>query len=636
VRRTSKAHANGRFAKKFYGSLCEPFSHRRMPLVWAFFIINLEVAKQRHGGIMKKIYKKLMVLLDQKQKRTMVFLIFMMLIGAILETLGVSSIMPVMNVVMEENALENHEYLRVICEVFQIDNKRDLMILVLSSLVGIFVVKNIFLFFQQKMQLKFVYTNQFATSRRMMINFMQRPYEYYLNADTSVIQRSITSDVNNMYGLILALLQLISEIIVFIFLVAISLVADVWMCITVTSLLVVVLLVIKCVLKPIMKRAGEENQDYYSGLYKWIDQSVMGIKEIKIACREPYFINEYSKCGAGYVSAVQRYNLYNATPRLLIETVAIAGMVLYMMIQLLSGTGAVDIMPQLTLLALVAVRLIPCANRINNHLTSIAYFEPFFMGVSDNLQEEIQDENVDYAAETYQKSIDVEKLVIKDKIELKNITYKYPNTDVLIFDNADMEIPIGKSVGIVGTSGSGKTTVVDILLGLLRLQSGEILADGTEVREHYQEWLKNIGYIPQSIFMVDASIRKNVAFGYADEEIDDEKVWEALAEAQLDEFVKGLPEGLDTSIGERGIRISGGQRQRIGIARALFEDPEVLVLDEATSALDNDTEAAIMESINRLHGRKTLIIIAHRLQTIEKCDMVYRIENGKAVLQRFS
>ena len=636
VRRTSKAHANGRFAKKFYGSLCEPFSHRRMPPVWAFFIINLEVAKQRHGGIMKKIYKKLMVLLDQKQKRTMVFLIFMMLIGAILETLGVSSIMPVMNVVMEENALENHEYLRVICEVFQIDNKRDLMILVLSSLVGIFVVKNIFLFFQQKMQLKFVYTNQFATSRRMMINFMQRPYEYYLNADTSVIQRSITSDVNNMYGLILALLQLISEIIVFIFLVVISLVADVWMCITVTSLLVVVLLVIKCVLKPIMKRAGEENQDYYSGLYKWIDQSVMGIKEIKIACREPYFINEYSKCGAGYVSAVQRYNLYNATPRLLIETVAIAGMVLYMMIQLLSGTGAVDIMPQLTLLALVAVRLIPCANRINNHLTSIAYFEPFFMGVSDNLQEEIQDENVDYAAETYQMSIDVEKLVIKDKIELKNITYKYPNTDVLIFDNADMEIPIGKSVGIVGTSGSGKTTVVDILLGLLRLQSGEILADGTEVREHYQEWLKNIGYIPQSIFMVDASIRKNVAFGYADEEIDDEKVWEALAEAQLDEFVKGLPEGLDTSIGERGIRISGGQRQRIGIARALFEDPEVLVLDEATSALDNDTEAAIMESINRLHGRKTLIIIAHRLQTIEKCDMVYRIENGKAVLQRFS
>ena len=583
---------------------------------------------------MKKIYKKLMVLLDKKQKRKMMFLVFIMLIGAVLETLGVSSILPVMNVVLEENAIENHVYLQFICQVFQIDNTRDLMILVMSGLIIIFTVKNIFLFFQQKVQLKFVYTNQFATSRRMMINFMQRPYEYYLNADTSVIQRSITSDVNNMYGLILALLQLCSECIVFICLAAISLVTDVWMSITVTLLLLVVLFVIKCILKPIMKKAGEENQDYYSGLYKWIDQSVMGIKEIKIACRENYFINEYSKCGAGYVSAVQRYNLYNATPRLLIETVAIAGMVLYMMLQLLRGTEVIDIMPQITLLALVAMRLIPCANRINNHLTSIAYFEPFFMGVSDNLQEEIRDESIDYEAETYQKKIEVEKLDIKDKIELKNITYKYPNTEVLIFNDASMEIPIGKSVGIVGTSGSGKTTVVDILLGLLRLQSGDILADGVEVREHYREWLKNIGYIPQSIFMIDDSIRKNVAFGYAEEDIDDNKVWEALKEAQLDEFVRGLPEGLDTSIGERGIRISGGQRQRIGIARALFEDPEVLVLDEATSALDNDTEAAIMESINRLHGRKTLVIIAHRLQTIEKCDMVYRIESGKASRER--
>ena len=583
---------------------------------------------------MKKIYKKLMVLLDKKQKQKMVFLIFIMLIGAVLETLGVSMILPVMNVVLEENAIEKHVYLQVICQIFNIDNTRDLMILVMSALVIIFALKNIFLFFQQKIQLRFVYTNQFATSRRMMINFMERPYEYYLNADTAVIQRNITSDVNNMYGLILALLQLTSECIVFVCLAVVSLVADVWMSITVTVLLVVVLLVIKCILKPIMKKAGEENQDFYSGLYKWIDQSVMGIKEIKIANKENYFINEYAKCGAGYVSAVQRYNLYNATPRLLIETVAIAGMVLYMMVQLLNGAGVVDIMPQITLLAMVAMRLIPCANRINNHLTSISYFEPFFMGVSDNLQDEIRDENIDYDAETYQKKIDVKKLDIKDKIELKNITYKYPNTEVLIFNDADMEIPIGKSVGIVGTSGSGKTTVVDILLGLLQLQNGEILADGIEIREHYQEWLKNIGYIPQTIFMIDSTIRKNVAFGYADEDIDDEKVWQALKEAQLDEFVRGLPEGLDTSIGERGIRLSGGQRQRIGIARALFEDPEVLVLDEATSALDNDTEAAIMDSINRLHGRKTLIIIAHRLQTIEKCDMVYRIEGGKATRER--
>ena len=583
---------------------------------------------------MMKIYRKLMILLDKQHKRKMVLLVFLMLIGGVLETLGVSMVYPVMNVVMEENAVEKHWYLQTICNVFRIDNTRDLTVFVMVALVFVFAVKNAFLFLQQKIQLKFVYTNQFATSRRMMINFMQRPYEYYLNADTAVIQRSITSDVNNMYGLILALLQLISEGIVFVFLAVGSLLADVWMSLTVTALLVIVLLIIKCILKPIMKKAGEENQEYYSGLFKWIEQSVLGIKEIKIVNRENYFINEYSKCGAGYVNAVQRYNLYNATPRLLIETVAIAGMILYMLMQLLQGTQVEDIMPQLTLLAMAAMRLIPCANRINNHLTSIAYFEPFFMGVSDNLQEEIRDESIDYNEETYRKKVEVEKLDIRNEIVLKNITYKYPNTDVLIFDNAEMTIPVGSAVGIVGTSGAGKTTIVDILLGLLRIEKGSILADGVEVREHYASWLKNIGYIPQMIFMLDSTIRKNVAFGCPDEDIDDNKVWEALKEAQLDEFVRGLPDGLNTSIGERGIRLSGGQRQRIGIARALFEDPEVLVLDEATSALDNETEAAIMDSINRLHGRKTLIIIAHRLQTIEKCDMVYRIENGKAVRER--
>ncbi|MBR5579557.1 MAG: ATP-binding cassette domain-containing protein, partial [Lachnospiraceae bacterium] len=234
----------------------------------------------------------------------------------------------------------------------------------------------------------------------------------------------------------------------------------------------------------------------------------------------------------------------------------------------------------------------------------------------------------------YEKKKEVEKLEVRKNISLKDITYKYPGTEKLIFNHASMEIPIGAAVGIVGTSGSGKTTIVDILLGLLELETGSILADGAEVREQYERWLKNVGYIPQSIFMIDSTIRKNVAFGIPEDEIDDNRVWEVLKEARLDEFVRSLPQGLDTGIGERGIRLSGGQRQRIGIARALFEDPEVLVLDEATSALDNDTEAAIMDSINSLHGRKTLIIIAHRLQTIEKCDIVYRVENGKITKER--
>lgn len=585
---------------------------------------------------MNKIIKKLLVLLDKKQKHKMILLVFMMLIGAVLETMGVAIILPVMNVLLEDKAVYKHTYLQWICDIFGIgyDDTKSLVIVVMVGLILIFAIKNAFLFLQQKVQLKFVYSNQFATSRRMMINFMKRPYEYYLNADTAVIQRTITSDVNNMYGLILALLGLASEGIVFVCLVAVSLVSDVWMTVTVAALLVIVLLVIMFVLKPIMRRAGQENQDFYSGLFKWIEQSVLGIKEIKIANKESYFIREYSACGAGYVDAVQRYNLYNATPRLLIETIAIAGMILYILMRLLTGTSVIDIMPQVTLLAVAAMRLIPCANRINNYLTSISYFEPFFMGVSDNLQDEIRDESVDYNEKTYQTDAEVVKLPIEHTLEIKDIVYKYPNSEALIFNHANMTIPIGKSIGIVGTTGAGKTTVVDILLGLLKLESGSILADGVDIFDNYQGYLKNVGYIPQSIFMIDDSIRKNVAFGYADEDIDDEKVWHALKQAQLDEFVRSLPEGLDSGIGERGIRISGGQRQRIGIARALFEDPEVLVMDEATSALDNETEKAIMESINYLHGKKTLIIIAHRLQTIEQCDTVYRVEKGQITVER--
>ena len=583
---------------------------------------------------MIKILKKMNRLLDAKQKRLMVLIVFLMLIGGILESLSISVVIPVIEVLLDPDAVMNNKYMSLLYNGLHLQSITQFTIVMMCALIGAFVLKNLFLFLQNVVQLRFVYTNQFATSRKMMINFMNRPYEYYLNADTAVIQRSITSDVNNMYGLILSLLQLVSEMVVFACLVAVLLVVDAKMILTIAALLIVVLLLIKIVIKPIMVRAGQENQDYYSGLFKWIEQAVMGIKEIKIANKEQYFINEYAKCGFGYVSAVQRYNLYNSTPRLLIETVCIAGLVLYMLVVMLQGATVTEMLPQLTTFGLAAMRLIPSANRINNYLTNISYFEPFFMGVSDHLQEDIHDESIVYDVEAYAHAKKIEKMDITKEIVLQDITYKYPNTENLIFDHADMTIPIGSAIGIVGTSGSGKTTIVDVMLGLLQLQTGKILADGVDVSANYEGWLKNIGYIPQTIFMIDSSIRKNVAFGFADEDIDDERVWAVLKEAQLDEFVRSLPEGLDTGIGERGIRISGGQRQRIGIARALYEDPEVLVLDEATSALDNDTEAAIMDSINRLHGKKTLVIIAHRLQTIEKCDMVFRVENGKINRER--
>ena len=581
---------------------------------------------------MIKILKKLRVLLDKRQKYAMVGLIMLMVIGAFLQTLGVGLLVEVVNVAVDPNVVENNWLAAGLYRFMGSPGHRTFSLVVMILLIITYICKNLFLFIQQKLTLSFVYTNQFRTSERMMRNYLRRGYEFYLSADTAIVQRNITSDVNNMYALILALLQLMSDSVVSLFVVSYCFLTNGTMTLLLAVVLILLMLVLKNVLKPIMHKAGKDNQDYYSNLFKWISQTVQGIKEVKVGGKEQYFVNEYVKCGKGYVDAVQKYSLYNNVPKLLLETACVCTMVGYMIFQVLRGVSTSDMMGLLTTLGAAAIVLLPCVNRINNQINSIAYFEPFFMGVSDNLQDEISGDNVDISFATDED----EKLPVTSRIELRDITYAYPGTEKLIFNHADMVIPIGKSVGIVGTSGAGKSTIVDILLGLLDVKTGTICADGKDVKENYRKWLKNIGYIPQMIFMLDDTIRSNVAFGVPADRIDENRVWEVLKEAQLDEFVKTLPEGLDTGIGERGIRLSGGQRQRIGIARALYHDPEVLVLDEATSALDNDTEKAIMNSINMLHGKKTLIIIAHRLQTIEKCDIVYRVEDGKAVIERGS
>lgn len=581
---------------------------------------------------MGRILKKLNILLDKAQKRTMGWLLVLMVISAALQTLGVGMILPVVQIVMDEEAVSRPGMLHDVYLLLGGGSELRFMILVMLALVMAYVLKNVFLFFQQRATLAFVYSNQFRTSERMMRSYLRRSYEFYLNADTAVIQRNITANVNNMYALILALLQLASDGIMFVFLVAFLLMRDPIMTILIATVMILLLVIIKWVLKPVLQRVAAQHQDCYSGLLKWISQTVQGVKEIKIACKEQYFVEEYLKYGNGYVGAARKNDLYSQTPKLLIETVCVACMIGYIIYMIVSGESSEDMMTTLTAFAAAAVALLPCVNRINNQLNKIDFCEPFLMAVSDDLQEEISSDKVDMS---YATDSD-EKLPVRKEIELKGIVYAYPGTEKKIFDHADLTIPVGKSVGIVGTSGAGKSTVVDILLGLLQAQQGEITADGVNVMEHYRPWLKNIGYIPQMIFMLDDTIRKNVCFGVPEDKIDEDRLWEALREAQLDTFIRTLPEGLETSIGERGIRLSGGQRQRIGIARALYHDPEVLILDEATSALDNDTEAAIMESINRLQGRKTLIIIAHRLQTIEKCDLVYRVQDGRAVLERGS
>lgn len=579
---------------------------------------------------MLKILKKINILMDKKQKTAMVCLLVMMLISAGFETGTVIMVMAVVQLILDPAALVQGEKYQMICNAFRVQNTVQFSVLAILFLVFLYIAKNVFQFFLQRTMYRFIYTNQFKTASDLMKNFMRREYEYYLNAETAVIQRSITADVNGMYALVMSVLQIASEVIVAVFLVAALAVKDLVMTAVIAALLMMTLVIIKNIIKPVMNRTGRENQDYGASMYAWISQTVQGIKEIKVAGREQYFIGEYCKVGEGYVKAMERFSLFNNTPKLLIETVCMAGLLGYILVLIVSGADVSGMVSLFAAFGIAAMRLLPAASRINNQLTSMAFNEPFFFNVSDNLVEETDEVHTDISYAVVAR----EKLSVTREVRLSDITYHYPNSDKLIFDHATVSFPIGKSIGIVGTSGAGKTTIIDILLGLLKLQGGSVLADDVNIQDRYREWLANVGYIPQMIFLLDADIRKNVAFGVPEEEIDEEKLWYALQEAQLDEFVRTLPEGVHTGIGERGIRLSGGQRQRIGIARALYNDPEVLILDEATSALDNDTEAAIMDSINRLHGRKTLVIIAHRLQTIEKCDMVFRVENGGIARER--
>ncbi len=557
-------------------------------------------------------------------------LLVMMIISAGLETGAVMMVMAVVELIVNPDTLVQGDTYKKICELLHLSGVVQFSVLAILFLIALYIAKNTFAFFLQRSLYRFVYTNQFKTASSLMKNYVRREYEYYLDEETSVIQRSITADVTNMYALIMSVLQIASEMIVAVFLVVALAIEDPVMAAVIAVLLVVTLVVIKNIIKPIMNRTGKENQDYGAAMYAWISQTVQGIKEIKVAGREQYFIGEYCKVGEGYVKAMERFSLFNNTPKLLIETVCIAELLGYILALIVSGADVSGMMSLFAAFGIAAMRLLPAASRINNQMTSMAFNEPFFFNVSDNLVEETDEEHTDISYAVAAK----EKLPVTREIKLEGITYHYPNSDKLIFDNATVSFPIGKSIGIKGASGAGKTTIIDILLGLLKLQGGRVLADGVDIQSHYREWLANVGYIPQMIFLLDADIRKNVAFGVPEDEIDDEKLEYALKEAQLDEFVKTLPDGVNTGIGERGIRLSGGQRQRIGIARALYNDPEVLILDEATSALDNDTEAAIMESINRLHGKKTLIIIAHRLQTIEKCDMIFVVEDGNIVRER--
>lgn len=577
---------------------------------------------------MKRILKKFGILLDKKQKQKVVLIVILMLIGAILETMSVSLVIPLMTALMQDNFIETNALAVELCNLLGIESSKTFILLVLAALIVIFIVKDAFLYMEYHVQATFVAYNRANIQNKLMDSYVHRPYEYFLNASSGEIMRVIRSDTAGAFSLLTVIMGFFTEGIVAIALMIAVIITDPGMAFTIAAILIVMMMLIYKVVKPVLRREGLSLQDNNATANKWLLQSVAGIKEMKVVRKEDFFVEEYSKYAKSAVESEKISSVLNNAPRLIIEAATISGMLAYIAIMIYAGKDISDLLPQLTAFAVAAVRLLPSANRMSTALNGIAYGEPQLDKTLENLKTA---ENYDKEGKKIAKKQNEKKepITLENECGLSDIDFTYPNAEKKVLDHASMVIPVGKSVGIIGPSGAGKTTAVDILLGLLKPQSGMAYADDKNIEENYGGWLKHLAYIPQMIYMLDDTIRANIAFGYHDYEIDDEKVWKALDEAQMGDYVRSLPEGLDTTIGERGVRLSGGQRQRIGIARALYEDPELLIFDEATSALDNETEAAIMESVNSLHGKKTMIIIAHRLSTIKECDIVYRVENGK-------
>lgn len=586
-------------------------------------------------GILK-IVKKFGLILSGHQRIRIFELCLLMIAGGFLETFSVSLILPFMNIIVNPQEAMKKWYVKMLCSFFNIQSSGTFLVVVSVMLALLYLFKNIYLMFEYNVQYRFVYGNMFAMQKKLLETFIHRPYEYFLKVNSGEIIRIITTDTNSAFTLLVTLLSMLTEVVVSGMLIAAIFIITPFITVCITVLLLVLLVFINAAVKPVLRKQGLNQQKAVAGMNKWLLQSVQGIKELKVMQKEDFFQDHYDKNGQIYVRSLRWGQTLGTAPRFIIEGVCMGAMFMITALLICRGIHLESIIPTLTAVAMAAVRLLPSVNRISIALTQVAYGEPMLDKVIENLQM-IDDDNSLETGSIMSDGSDKGKVFgweFAREIDFSDVSYHYPDMEKDVLSSASMRICKGESIGIAGASGSGKTTVVDIILGLLVPEEGCVFVDGIDINNSRESWLAQIGYIPQSIFMLDDTVRANVAFGEPVEKISDEKVWMALCEAALDDFVKNLPDGIDTEIGERGMRLSGGQRQRIGIARALYRSPQVLIFDEATSALDNETEAAIMDSIHSLHGHKTMIIIAHRLTTIEACDHIYRVENGKIVLER--
>ena len=563
---------------------------------------------------------QLQKLLSYRQQMRAIGVFFLTFLGATFETLGIAAILPFISAIMNPFVLRKNQYIEWLINTFKIENDNNLIVFLGIVISVVYLFKNMFLIFVSYVEARFRTGFVYELSKMMMHSYLKRPYVYFLDTNSAEMMRGISDDINSASELIAAIFKICSVCLMIGGIGFFLIFQDPFMATGIMILALVMCVIIILTVKRKTKELGILKLELATEANKYAYQAFNGIKEITIMKREDFFLRSYIDVTAKKKKADVTYACISASPERIIEAVFLTGIIALVCFQVETGKLSASFIPNLATFAIGAMRILPSLSTLTTRMTQIMYLRPALAGICDNVEAARQQET--QILENQNKANIGNKLISFKGISLNNVSWKYPNSTVYILENASMEIKRGEAVALVGRSGAGKTTLADIILGLLKPESGSVLVDGVDIFSIPQSWCKIIGYVPQTVYLIDDSVRNNVSFGIPAKEVSDIKIWDALEKAQLREFVESLPEQLDTIIGEQGVKFSGGQRQRIAIARALYQNPEIL---------DNETELAVMEAIDALQGHKTLIIIAHRLNTIRQCNRFFEVENRKIV-----
>lgn len=568
-----------------------------------------------------KFYSKLYELLEPEQQRAAKILLFLMFIGMTLEAMGIGLVIPAITGLANPDLLRNYLARIEGTEFLTTLNNTQLISYGLGFLIFAYVIKTLFLTYLSWRQTDFVFKVQATLSQKMFSGYVAMPYSFHLQRNSANLIRNVITEVQQCTLVVLASTQLLAELLVLSGITILLLSLEPLGALIVMSSFGIAGGILYRLSRKHMLKWGKARQFHEGERLKHLQQGFGGIKDAKLLNRENYFIDTYAVDNFSTARVIRLQYFFQSLPRLMLELLVVIGLAVLICVMIYQERSVDNIIPTIALFAATAFRLMPSANRILSSINSIRYGHP----VIETLYNEVQE------IRKVSKQLASEKIEFAKKITMEAVTYSYEDTEHAALKNITLSIPRGTSVGFIGQSGAGKSTLIDIILGLISPTSGAVKIDGVDIANNLRAWQSQIGYVPQSIYLTDDTLRKNIAFGIHDADINEERVAKALKAAQLEDVVAALPEGLDTAVGEVGVRLSGGQRQRIGIARALYHDPSVLVLDEATSALDNKSEQEVMLAVNALKKEKTMLIIAHRLSTVAECDHIYRLDKGSIV-----